>query len=86
MGLGQRSIRRVLSYCASAEGLLSADRAFDLAVAQIVLPRLRASAPGFRKLLEELTEQLPVERYPRSAGILKLLLDAGGAYDLFQLI
>lgn len=84
--LGHRSRRRLRAYLASARGLLTQDRALDLAVAQMVLPRLRAMSPEYPRLLEGLRELLPAERYRRSARILEALLESGARYDFFQIV
>lgn len=85
-GLAFRLRDRVLSYVASARGLLSDDQALDLAIAQSVLPRLRTQNPKFLEAAEEMLRLLPGARFPRSSRILTDLRDAGGAHDFFQLL
>ena len=85
-GLAHRTARRMLDYIASAEGLLSGNRAFDLAFSQIVIPRLRTTAPEFVKLIQRLRMHLHENHFPRSAALLDDLEEAGGEYDFFQVI
>jgi len=85
-GLGYRLRNRVLAHVASAEGLLPAERALDLAFAQGVLPRIRTHEPGARNVLEALLGLLPEPRYPRSARLLRALCDADGEASFFQLL
>jgi hypothetical protein len=85
-GLGFRVLNRVLAYLGSAQGILSEDRALDMAVAQMVIPRLRASSPGFLQLVENLQALLPEARFPRTAGLLAKLAEADGERDFFQLL
>lgn len=85
-GLGFRLRDRILAYTASARGLLSADRAFDLAVAQTVLPRIATHHPDVARALAELSEQLPEARYPRCGRLLRTLREAEGRHDFFQLL
>jgi hypothetical protein len=85
-GLGYRVRNRLLAYLSSAQGLLSSDRSLDYAIAQMVLPRLRAAAPGFAHLLEELVAAWPGERFPRCGTLLNRMLEADGEYEFFQLL
>jgi hypothetical protein len=85
-GLAYRVRDRILAYTASAQGLLPPDRAFDLALAQSVVPRLRAAHPRFAEAVEGLRGLLPETRFPRTANFLHALHEAGGAHDFFQLL
>jgi hypothetical protein len=85
-GLGFRLRDRVLSYVASAAGLLSEDRAFDLALSQSVLPRMRTNEPGFGDAVEALLGVLPEGRFPTTARLLGLMRESRGAHDFFHLL
>ncbi|MEQ8763478.1 MAG: AAA family ATPase [Planctomycetota bacterium] len=85
-GLAHRTFRRFLRYVASAESLLDEDRAFDLAFAQIVIPRLKQSAVGFSAMIDGLRQKMTEGRFPRSATLLERLIEAQGDYDFFQLL
>lgn len=85
-GLGVRLMNRLLAYIASARGLLSDDRALDLALAQTVVPRLRVQSRLFSEAVEKLLELAPESRFPRTARYLEALKAAGGEYDFFQLL
>ena len=85
-GIGFRVRDRVLAYTASANGLMAPDRALDLALAQSVVPRIRAQEPGFADAAETLADLLPEKRFPRSSRLLARLREAGGGYDFFQLL
>jgi hypothetical protein len=84
--LGNRAPKRILRYAASARGLLSTDRALDLATAQVVLPRLKTTTWRFLDLLDGLQEHLPAERFPRSSRLLEALREGDGELDFFQII
>jgi energy-coupling factor transporter ATP-binding protein EcfA2 len=85
-GLGFRIRDRILAHTASARGLLSEDRALDLALAQSVLPRLRTANPGFQEAIAALAGLLPEARFPRSGRMVAALREAGGSDDFFQLL
>jgi hypothetical protein len=85
-GIGFRVRDRVLAYTASAKDLLPPDRALDLALAQGIVPRMRAQEPGFSDAAEALSDLLPEQRFPRSSRLLTRLREAGGNYDFFQLL
>jgi len=84
--LTPRAFRRFLNYTASAVGLLAPDRAFDLAFAQIVVPRFRTLVPGFLDMLKSLRAVLPDGRFPRSAALLERMIETNGEYDFFQIV
>ncbi len=85
-GLGIRLMNRILSYLASARGLLPEERALDLALAQTIVPRLRPQAAGFLETLAKLIELLPEAQFPRTGMFLARLEREGGEYDFFQLL
>jgi hypothetical protein len=85
-GMGYRVRDRVLSYVASARGLIGEERALDLALFANVAPRLRPNAPGWDEALRGLEELLPAGRFPRTAEVLKKMSQAEGELGFFQLI
>lgn len=85
-GLGYRQFDRMLSYVESARLFFSEDAALDYQLAQIVLPRLRPTAPGFGETLRELRALAPRERFPRASAILGRMADRGAEDDFFQLL
>lgn len=85
-GLGYRLRDRLLAFVATGRELCGEDQAFDMGLAQTVLPRLRTHHPDFVATAGQLLESLPEARFPRSAGILRRLHAAEGAHDFFQLL
>lgn len=86
LGLGHRILNRMLRFVASSAGLISEDRALDFALAQMLVPRLRATSPQFMALLDHLIEKVPVERFGRSGSILRRLREEDGRVDFFRVV
>lgn len=87
-GLGHRTQHRCLDFVAGATGPnrpMQAMAALDLALLQLVLPRIRADHQDFPDVAPQLIELLPEENYPRSNRLLKELRDGGGTLDFWQL-
>lgn len=85
-GLSRRVFRRIVSYLASARGLMEDDVAMDFAVAQNVLPRIRPRQDGFEEAIDGLLKTMPKDRFPRSGRLIEELRDRRGEYDYFQLL
>lgn len=86
LGFGFRPFDRILRYVASARPLLSEDAALDFQLKQVVLPRLRSTAPAFAETLQALKEALPRARFPRSADILERIAESRAEDDYFQVL
>jgi hypothetical protein len=86
LGFGFRPFDRILRYVASARPLLSEDAACDFQLKQVVLPRLRATAPAFVETLQALREAIPRSRFPRSADILERIAESRAEDDYFQVL
>lgn len=86
ISLGYRVVRRIQAYVAAARPYLNADKALDFQIVQSVLPKVRRSAPNFPSTLKRLREELPAERFPRSAALLERLGESGLEDDLLQLL
>jgi hypothetical protein len=86
LSFGFRPFDRILRYVASALPLLSEDAACDFQLKQVVLPRLRATAPAFAETLQALTEAIPRSRFPRSADILGRIAESRAEDDYFQVL
>jgi hypothetical protein len=86
MGLGYRQIDRVLGYVESAQPIFTADTALDFQLQQVILPRLRPSAPHFAASVQALVRLVPVERFPRSAELLTRILESQSENDYFRLL
>jgi len=86
VSLGYRVLRRIQAYVASAKPYLGTEKALDFQVIQSVLPKVRRSAPNFPSTLKRLREELPAERFPRSAALLERLGESGVEDDLLQLL
>ncbi len=86
LGFGFRPFDRILRYIASARPLLSEDAACDFQLKQVVLPRLRATAPAFAETLQALREAIPRARFPRSADILERIAESRAEDDYFQVL
>jgi hypothetical protein len=86
LGLGYRQFDRVLRYVESARPFLSEDAALDYQLKQVVLPRLRPTAPHFAETVQALTRLVARDRFPRSADILARILEARAEDDYFQLL
>lgn len=86
LGLGFRQFDRVLCYVQSARPFLSEDQALDFQLKQVILPRLRNTAPHFEQTVRELTQLVPGERFPRSAALLARVAEARAEDDYFQLL
>lgn len=87
-GLGFRTHHRMLDFVAGAAGPdrpMATNHALDLALLQLVLPRVRADHPDFPEVVPALLRLLPAETYPRSNHILQELRDGEGAVDFWQL-
>jgi hypothetical protein len=85
LGLGYRQFDRILDYLASAQPFMSEDQALDFQLLQVVLPRLRPTAPAFPETLQALREVIAADRFPRAADHLGRF-DARGEDDFFQLL
>ncbi len=86
LGLGFRQRDRVLDYIASAKPFLAEDRALDFQLMQVVLPRLRPSAPNYKETLRSLQELIARPRFPRASDMLARILEAPAENDFFQLL
>ena len=86
LGLGFRQRDRVLDYVANAKPFLPEDRALDFQLMQVVLPRLRPTAPNYKDTLRALQEFITRPRFPRAADMLARILDAPAENDFFQLL
>ena len=87
LGLGFRQRDRVLDYVASArEFLFTVDRALDFQLMQVVLPRLRPTAPNYKETLRALQELIPRPRFPRTSDMLARILESPAENDFFQLL
>ena len=86
ISLGYRVVRRIQAYVAAARPYLTADKAIDFQIVQSVLPKVRRSAPNFPSTLKRLRDELPAERFPRSAALLERLGESGLEDDLLQLL
>lgn len=86
MGFGFRQFDRMLTYIASAQGILEHDKAIDFQLMQVALPHLRRTAPRFMETLETLMETVDPNRFPRSAEMLQRIRESEGEDDFFQLI
>ena len=86
LGLGFRQRDRVLDYVASARPFLAEDRALDFQFMQVVLPRLRPSAPNYKETLRALQDLIARPRFPRAADMLARILEAPAENDFFQLL
>lgn len=86
ISLGYRVVRRIQAYVAASRPYLATDKALDFQVVQNILPKVRRSAPNFPSTLKRLREELPAERFPRSATLLERLGESGVEDDLLQLL
>jgi hypothetical protein len=86
LGLGYRQFDRILRYLESARPFFTEDVALDYQLKQVVLPRLRTTAPHFAETVQALARLVPRERFPRSADILTRILEARAEDDYFQLL
>jgi hypothetical protein len=86
LGFGFRPFDRILRYVASARPLLSEDAALDFQLKQVVLSRLRVTAPAFAETLQALTESIPRSHFPRSADILERMAESRAEDDYFQVL
>jgi hypothetical protein len=86
LSLGFRQFDRVLRYVHSAQPFFNEDTALDYQLKQVVLPRLRATAPRFAETVQALAGLLVGERFPRSAEVLARILEARAEDDYFQLL
>jgi len=86
LGLGFRQRDRVLDYVASARDFLAVDRALDFQLMQVVLPRLRPTAPNYKETLRALQEIIARPRFPRAADMLGRILESPAENDFFQLL
>jgi hypothetical protein len=86
LGFGFRQFYRMLTYIASSEGLIDVSTAIDFQLMQVVIPRLRRTAPFFRDTLEALVAIIEEHRYPRSARMISRIRESDGEDDFFQLI
>lgn len=84
--LGIRQFDRMLRYVASARPFLTEDQALDFQLMQVVLPKLRRTAPGFEETLQALRELIQPQRCPRAAEMLARLAEAGLENEYFQLL
>ena len=75
LGLGYRQFDRVLRYVESARPFFTADTALDFQMKQVILPRLRPSAPRFAGIVQALVRLVPTDRFPRSAEMLTRILE-----------
>jgi hypothetical protein len=86
LGLGFRPFDRVLRYVESARPFFTEDVALDFQLKQVVLPRLRSTAPAFAETVQALAAAIPRTRFPRSAHVLTRILDARAEDDYFQIV
>jgi hypothetical protein len=75
LGLGYRRFDRVLRYIESARPFFATDTALDFQLKQVILTRLRPSAPGFAATVQALVRLVPTDRFPRSAEMLTRILE-----------
>jgi hypothetical protein len=86
MGFGFRQFDRMLTYIASAQGVMEHDKAIDFQLMQVVLPHMRRMAPRFMETLEALIETVDERRFPRSAEMLLRMRESDAEDGFFQLI
>lgn len=86
LGLGYRPFDRILRYVESARPFFPEDAALDYQFKQVVLPRLRPTAPHFAHTVRALARLLLRERFPRTAAMLARLLEARAEDDYFRLL
>src|SRR5262249_57198442 len=86
LSLGFRQFDRVLRYVHSAQPFFNEDAALDYQLKQVVLPRLRATAPRFAETVQALAALLLRDRFPRTAEVLARILEARAEDDYFQLL
>jgi energy-coupling factor transporter ATP-binding protein EcfA2 len=86
MGFGFRQFDRMLTYIASAQGVMEHDKAIDFQLMQVVLPHMRRMAPRFIETLEALIETVDERRFPRSAEMLLRMRESDAEDGFFQLI
>lgn len=86
LAMGFRQFDRILDYVACARPFLAEDQALDYQVAQIILPRLRPTAPQYRETLQGLRSLLPRDRFPRAAESLARIAEQRAEDDFFQLL
>lgn len=86
LGLGYRQRDRILDYVTSARPFLAEDRALDFQLMQVVLPRLRPSAPNYKETLRALQELIARPRFPRASDMLARILEAPAENDFFLLL
>lgn len=84
--MGFRQFDRILDYVACAQPFLSEDQALDYQIAQIILPRLRPTAPQYRETLQGLRGLIARERFPRAAECLMRIGEQRAEDDFFQLL
>lgn len=86
LGMGFRQFERALTYIDSAKPLLKEDDAIDYQIYQVILPRLRPTAPRFHEMLKELRSAVPLSRFRRSAEHLSRISEDRSEDDFFQLL
>lgn len=84
--LGIRQFDRMLRYVASARPFLTENQALDFQLMQVVLPKLRRTAPGAEETLQGLRQLIEPQRCPRAAEMLARLAEAGLENEYFQLL
>jgi len=86
LGLGYRQFDRILSYVESAKPFFTEDQALDYQISQIILPRLRPTAPHFKETLAALRALVTRDRFPRAADHLERIAEQRAEDDFFQLL
>lgn len=86
LGMGYRQFDNMLRYVHSARPFFTEDSALDYQLKQVVLPRLRNTAPHFAETVQALARLVTKERFPRSADVLARIMEARAEDDYFQLI
>jgi hypothetical protein len=86
LGFRYRQLEHILQYVAAAQPFFLEEDAMDFQLLQIVLPRLRRTAPHFDRTLRDLQEMVTDDRFPRSAEMLQRIAEAHPEDEFFQLL
>lgn len=86
LGLRARQFQRIAHYVACSQNYLEQDAALDYQLMQVVLPRLRRTAPRLDACMQKLRALVLANRFPRSAEMLKRIAEPGIENDFFQLL
>ena len=84
--LSYRQYERILRYVSSAAPMFSSDKALDFQFLQVVLPRLRRTAPAFDATLSKLRQIITSDRFARSSQMLERIAEAEPEDEFFQLL